>query len=161
MRVFRVGLLGLCALSGCATWVEGSRQLITVTTPPTQAAYCILTRPGSRWTVTTPGTLRVDKSSDDIAIRCSRPGFQDAQAVIPSEIEGWTFGNLAFGGVTAGIDATTGAMFAYPNDVALPMTPLGSAAPLPRLVPPEPSAAPAEPAAPSQPPLPGTLPAEF
>lgn len=165
MRIVRCASFALAALglSGCATFVEGSRQLITVTTPPTQSATCVLTRPGGRWTVTTPGTVRLGKSVDDIAVHCSRPGFRDVTAIIPSELEGWTLGNLATGGVTAGIDAATGAMFAYPGEVQVPMQAGAGAASLPRFVPPPDVAAPPapRPASPSQPPLPGTLPEDF
>ena len=148
--------------SGCATFVEGGRQLIAISTPPTQGAQCLLTRPGGRWAVTTPGVVRIEKSSDDLAIRCSRPGFQDAYSTIPSEIAGWTFGNIAIGVVPVGIDAATGAMFAYPNNFALPLTPGASAATAqPFVPPPDRQSAPTPPARQSGPPLPGTLPENF
>lgn len=164
MRVAQLGLLAfvLLDLSGCATFVDGDRQLIAISTPPTQAAQCILTRPGGRWTVTTPGVVRIEKSSDDITIRCSRPGFQDGYATIPSEIAGWTFGNIAIGVLPAGIDAATGAMFSYPNAFAVRLTPGGSVATAQPFAPLPDSQAPAPPPArPSGTPLPGTLPDNF
>ena len=125
MQVRRGFSLGLAAfgLAGCATFVEGTHQNIAISTPPTQSAYCVLTRPDGRWSVTTPGVVRIEKSMDDLAIRCSRPGYQDVNGTIPSEIEGWTLGNLAFGAVPAGIDAATGAMFRYPDTFEMPMAP--------------------------------------
>ncbi len=173
-------LLGLVAfgLSGCATFVEGSRQNIAISTPPTQSAYCVLTRPGGRWSVTTPGVVRIDKSMDDLAIHCTRAGYRDVDATIPSEIEGWTLGNLAFGVVPAGIDAATGAMFRYPDAFEMPMSPgrgpaegplVGTGAtalpyvaptPLPSLSPPPQQPSPPATPKPTQP-LPGTLPDNF
>jgi hypothetical protein len=175
-RGLSLGLIAL-GLCGCATFVEGTHQNIAISTPPTQSAYCVLTRPDGRWSVTTPGVVWIEKSMDDLAIRCSRPGYQDVNATIPSEIEGWTLGNLAFGAVPAGIDAATGAMFRYPDTFEIPMSPgrasgegplVGPGAtalpyiaptPLPSL-PPRQEAAPVAPATPGQP-LPGTLPDNF
>ena len=159
--------MGALGLSGCATFVEGDRQLIAISTPPTQGAQCVLTRPGGRWTVTTPGVIRIEKSVDDIAIHCARAGYQDAYATIPSEIESWTLGNVALGIVPAGVDAMTGAMFSYPNDFAVRMSPGASSATAQTFVPPPDLQAPPAPAqsAPQTPApgpaLPGTLPDNF
>jgi hypothetical protein len=63
-------------------------------------------------------------------VRCVKPGWQDASAVIPSNFEGWTLGNLLLGGVIGvGIDASTGAMNEYPNAFQVPMTPAAAAEP--------------------------------
>ena len=45
--------------------------------------------------------------------------------MIPSNFEGWTAGNLTFGGVTGlGIDSATGAINEYPYAFKVPMTKL-------------------------------------
>jgi hypothetical protein len=178
----RVGLpfalIGL-GLAGCATFVEGTHQNIAIATPPTQSAYCVLTRPGGRWSATTPGVVWIEKSMDDLAISCSRPGYQDTHGTIPSEIEGWTLGNLAFGAMPAGIDAATGAMFRYPDTFEMPMAPGRTSAegplvgpgatalpyiaptPLPSLPPRQEAAPPTPPLTTPKQPLPGTLPDNF
>ncbi|HEY4941768.1 MAG TPA: hypothetical protein VII56_10095 [Rhizomicrobium sp.] len=169
MRVGRGAMLALLAvgLSGCATWVQGTRQDIAIATPPTQSAVCVVTRKGEHWAVTTPGVLHIDKSIYDLGIHCARQGFEDADATIPSSLESWTLGNLAFGGFPMAIDAADGAMGSYPDAFELRMTPLAGASlpelplvespatPLPSIPRPPP------PPAPSQPPLPGTLPDNF
>jgi uncharacterized membrane protein len=44
-------------------------------------------------------------------IRCVKPDWQDGFATIPSNFEGWTVGNLVFGGlIGVGVDAATGAI---------------------------------------------------
>jgi hypothetical protein len=135
------------ALSGCASIIKGTTQSILITTPPTTGAYCVLTSKEGSWTVTTPGPVKVDKTKDDILIRCTKAGFQDATASIPSDFEGWTLGNLILGGVIGvGVDAATGAMNEYPHAFAVPMTPGTSSttAPMPTL--------PAQPVTPGAPP---------
>ena len=126
-QVMRIRFLLLAAsaaaLSGCATFVDGSNQYITINSGPVHYSHCVLSRPGETFNVTTPGSIHIEKSSDDLNVRCSRPGYADAVGTIPSDVNFWTFGNLATGGVTAVVDAWTGAMFEYPSEFNLPMSP--------------------------------------
>jgi hypothetical protein len=153
--------IAAASLSGCATWLDGTHQNIAISTPPTQGAYCVLTRPGGRFVVTTPGVLHLDKASGDLAIHCSRPGFADADGTIPSEFQGTVLGNLVFGVVPAAVDVADGATHAYPGDFALPMTPLGAARSYAQPVSPYTPARTQPPAPPSGTALPGTLPDNF
>jgi hypothetical protein len=152
-------------LCGCATLGSGTEQYIAISTPPVNSAYCVLTRPGDSWIATTPGVIRIEKSQDDIAVRCTHVGYQDAVATIPAEFENWALGNLAFGGVTVAVDAATGALNSYPQRFVLPMTPgVGSADAQPVLAAPAYAAAAPPPAAPApapRPALPGTMPNNF
>ena len=118
------------ALSGCATIVKGTTQTVAISTPPVEGANCVLSSSQGSWTVTSPGVAKVARSKEDIQIRCNKPGYQEAAATIPSSFEGWTFGNVifgAFGIVTAGVDAATGAVNEYPHVFQVPMFPAGSA----------------------------------
>ena len=47
----------------------------------------------------TPGAVSVERSKEDIVIHCTKPGWQDGFASIPSNFEGWTVGNLLLSGV--------------------------------------------------------------
>ena len=173
MRIAVIVVAAGSVLCGCATFVDGSQQYITISTPPAFYSHCVMSRPGENWNVTTPGFVRVEKSSDDLTIRCARPGYQDMVATIPSDVNLWTFGNLATGGVTAAVDAWTGAMFEYPEEFALTMSPgmtAPNAAPAASTytVPPPPAPPPVSDIAPPEKapasstpdgkPLPGTLP---
>jgi hypothetical protein len=74
-----------------------------------------------------PGVASVEKSKEDIQVRCVKPGWQDAAASIPSNFEGWTVGNLLLGGIIGlGVDAATGAINEYPHTFQIPMTPLAA-----------------------------------
>lgn len=116
-----VAALGI-ALSGCATVIKGTSQSIVITSPPTTGANCILSSKEGNWYVTTPGTVTVSKSKEDILIKCTKPGYQDAANTIPSDFQGWTAGNIILGGlIGVGVDAATGAMNEYPNSYQVPM----------------------------------------
>jgi uncharacterized protein YceK len=117
--------VGVC-LSGCASIIKGTDQSIAVTTPPATGAECILSSREGNWTVRTPGAVTVQKSKEDIQVRCTKPGWQDAVATIPSDFQGWTLGNILIGGVIGlGVDAATGAINEYPHAFQVPMVPLG------------------------------------
>ncbi|HEX4160602.1 MAG TPA: hypothetical protein VHY79_19200 [Rhizomicrobium sp.] len=127
--VAAIGALGV-ALSGCATVVDGTSQSIAITTPPTTGAYCTLTSNEGNVSVLTPGVAHVEKSKEDIVAHCSKEGWQDASATIPSDFQGWTVGNLVLGGVVGfGVDALSGAMHKYPHAYEIPMQPISGTAP--------------------------------
>jgi hypothetical protein len=88
----------MLALRGCASIIRGTDQTIQITTPPTTEANCTLSNPEGNWTVVSPGSVTVQRSKGDIQIRCTKPGWQDGVAAIPSNFEGWTAGNLVAGG---------------------------------------------------------------
>lgn len=108
-------------LSACATIVAGTSQTVTVsTTPP--GASCTLDRIGERVGAIspTPGSVRVDKSKNDLSVTCSKEGFQTATVGHSSNFNGATFGNILVGGVIGVVvDAASGANFNYPPDVRM------------------------------------------
>lgn len=125
MKIARLAATAACCLSlgACATVIKGSSESVAITTPPTTGATCNLTSSQGTWTVVTPGVATVQRSKDNVAIHCTKPGWQDAAAVIPSTFNGWTLGNILIGGlIGAGVDAATGADNDYPNAFQVPMT---------------------------------------
>jgi hypothetical protein len=85
-------------------------------------ADCTLTSDQGSWTVTSPGFAKVQRSKDDMQIRCNKSGYQEAVAMIPSNFEEWTVGNVVFPGpIGVGIDAATGAISQYPHTFQIPM----------------------------------------
>lgn len=114
-----------CALTvlvgACSTIVEGTDQTVTIATDPSGAA-CELTRHGQMIGAVnpTPGSLLVDKSSDNISVICTKEGYQNASGTLASEFEGMTFGNILFGGIIGvAVDASSGAMNEYPASVTI------------------------------------------
>ena len=116
----------LPVLGGCASIVEGTDQQVTVNTTP-EGAKCELTRSGEVIGVAnpTPQTLTLSKSKNDGSIVCEKAGFQSATAVLDSEFEAMTLGNLLVGGVIGvGVDAATGALNEYDSLITVPLTPV-------------------------------------
>jgi hypothetical protein len=110
------------AVSGCASVIKGSTQSIAISTPPTTGATCNLSSAQGSWQVMSPGAVSVEKSKADIQIRCAKYGWQEAASTIPSNFEGWTVGNIVFGGLIGiGVDAATGAINEYPHTFQVPM----------------------------------------
>lgn len=157
MRIVGFALLVLSlALPGCASIIRGTSQSIAITSPPANGAECTLTSAQGSWSVITPGVVAVERSKEDIQARCVKAGYDDGVAMIPSNFEGWTVGNLVFGGlVGVGVDAATGAINQYPKSFQIPMhavqvsvaPPVAAAAPATEA--PPVSAKPAKPAKPS------------
>jgi hypothetical protein len=121
------------ALGGCATIVEGTGQSIQISTSPPGAA-CTVDREGGRLgeIASTPGSLRVDKSKNDLLVTCTKAGFVTATVSNSPRFVGTTFGNILLGGVGGIIvDAASGANFAYPDQVMLQLAPIAPAQPAP------------------------------
>ncbi len=106
--------------------MEGTGQSVSVATTPA-GATCELDRAGSKLgTVNpTPGSLRIDKSKNDIALTCTKAGFQQAAITTSPKFVGTTFGNILFGGlIGVAVDAATGANYEYPSEIKVEMAPI-------------------------------------
>jgi len=122
VRLAAIAALSL-SLGACATVIKGGSQSVAITTPPTTGANCTLSDSEGNWNVVSPGVVTVPRSKNNMAIRCTKEGWQDAAATIPSSFDGWTLGNLIIGGIIGiGVDAATGAINEYPNAFQVPMT---------------------------------------
>lgn len=114
------------SLAGCATVMEGTGQSLAIsTTPP--GALCKITRQGGQLgeVASTPGSIRVDKSGKDISVTCSEAGYQTATVTRSPRFQGTTFGNIILGGgIGAIVDASTGANYEYPGEIALALAPI-------------------------------------
>jgi hypothetical protein len=135
--VAAIAALGI-ALSGCATIIKGTHEVISVNTTPVDGAKCTLINSQGTYYVTTPGTVTVDKTKTDLQITCTKEGYADGHAVDPSKFNGTTAGNILLGGVIGlGVDAASGADNEYESEtVTVPLgTPLSTMTPAPALKP--------------------------
>jgi hypothetical protein len=126
-------------LAGCSSIIEGTSQQISINTNPSGAS-CNLMRKGESIGVlaSTPGSVKIQKTKDDITVLCDKPGFSQASYLNHSGAAGATFGNIVLGGgVGWAVDSATGADNKYDPVVNLTLTPAptGSAPVAPALPP--------------------------
>jgi len=113
----------LCAASvlpGCASIVSGHNQSLSVNTRnevgDLTGAKCTLNNDKGTWYVTTPGSVIVRRSYEDLSVACTAEGEAAGTASVKSSTKGMAFGNILFGGVIgAGVDVATGAAYDYPT----------------------------------------------
>lgn len=120
-RVIVVSVLAaIGALGGCASITSGTSQTIAVETARNDQAVtganCRITSDKGTWNVVTPATFEIPKSSSDARIVCEKAGEPKGEAVAKSSFKSNTVGNVLIGGIIGiGVDAMTGAMWAYPT----------------------------------------------
>ncbi len=105
---------------GCATIVGGTNQTISVETRteagPVTGVQCKLINNKGSWTVITPGMTTVNRSYEDLAVTCEKPGVPTGIASVKSSTKGMAFGNIIFGGlIGASVDVSSGAAYDYPT----------------------------------------------
>lgn len=118
-------------LGGCATIVEGTSQDIMVASDPS-GATCTVSRGGNQIAavIATPAKIHIDKSKNDLAVTCTKQGYEPTTAIFSPKFNGTTFGNILIGGVAgAVVDASTGASYNYPTDMSIAMPQSVAAAP--------------------------------
>jgi hypothetical protein len=129
MKIATIG--ALCALgfalSGCASVIEGTSQLITVNTNPS-GADCSLNRnpEGVIGRVNgTPSGVTIRKTKYDITIKCNKAGYQEATYLNHSGAAGATFGNIVLGGgIGWAVDSASGSDNKYDSPVNVTLVPV-------------------------------------
>jgi len=152
--MFRMCLVVVAAAlsTGCASIVSGQNQSVSVVAKNNGAdvsgAKCQLSNDKGTWFATTPGSVTVRRSFNDLAVNCALDGMSPGLASVKSSTKGMAFGNILLGGVFgAGVDMSTGAAYDYPDIIAIEM---GQTLELP-VKPAEPVKAAAEPAKKAEP----------
>ncbi|MEO3474736.1 hypothetical protein AAFN86_22925 [Roseomonas sp. CAU 1739] len=121
-RLMLLAILGL-GLPACATITTGTSHSLTVITEP-PGAVCELRRSDNIIGVVnpTPGTVRISKSSREIAVRCNRDGLPEAVATVQPGFQAMTAANLLLGGLIGiAVDAASGAAGTYPSSITVAM----------------------------------------
>jgi hypothetical protein len=137
-KICAATMCSMIALSGCASIVDGSTQVLSVKTVESanevSGANCSLTNEKGTWFVNTPGTVSVHRASSDLNIKCSKEGYEAAIKTEQSSTKSMAFGNILFGGVIgAGTDMATGAAYDYPQLITVPLTLKGTGAKQPEV----------------------------
>ncbi len=120
-------------MSGCASITGTTNQNVSVqarepTGVEVLGAKCELSNKKGKWFVTTPGTVGISRSNDDVQVSCTKDGFEEGKQGIVSDTKGMMFGNIIFGGgIGAIIDHTSGAAYEYPSLMRVIMKRVASA----------------------------------
>lgn len=113
--------------SGCASITGTTNQSMSVQTRSQEGkevsgSACELTNNKGKWFVTSPGSVTVTRSNDDMQVLCNKQGLEPGRASVVSETKGSMFGNILFGGgIGAIVDHNTGAAYEYPAFIQLVM----------------------------------------
>ena len=109
-------------ISGCATIVDGTTQSVAISTSPVQGAACTLTNVVGTYSATTPASIIVRRTKNDLTATCTKDGYEPGVSVAPATFGGATFGNIVLGGgVGAIVDAASGANYYYQSPITIPL----------------------------------------
>lgn len=114
------------SFGACASIVEGTSQEIAINTQPPEAS-CELFRDNVVIGIvpSTPGTVTVKKTKQNINVVCKKDGFQQVSQNNKSDFAGASVGNLILGGfVGIAIDAASGATNKYDGEVNIVLQPV-------------------------------------
>jgi hypothetical protein len=115
------------SVSGCASITGSKNQPLSVTATlegkPVVGANCELLNDKGKWFVTTPGSVVILKSYQDLTVTCRKPETKKVGATtFQSTNESSVWGNVLTGGIIGyAVDAGTGAGFSYPPTLNVPM----------------------------------------
>ena len=122
MKRMSIALASLAlSLTGCASITGSTTQNISVQarTPDgkeLKEVQCDLINKRGTYFVTTPGTIVISRSNDDLHVTCRKDAFENGKASVVSDTKGSMFGNILFGGgIGAIVDHNTGSAYEYPN----------------------------------------------
>ena len=115
------------SVSGCASITGSKNQPLSVTATlegkPVVGANCELLNDKGKWFVTTPGSVVILKSYQDLTVTCKKPETKKVgSTTFQSTNESSVWGNVLTGGIIGySVDAGTGAGFSYPPTLNVPM----------------------------------------
>lgn len=113
--------------TGCSSITGTTGQSVSLQTrdkagAEVPGAACELTNNKGKWFVTTPGSVQIRRSNDDMLVQCTKTGHETGQASVVSDTKGSMFGNIIFGGgIGAVIDHNTGSAYEYPTLIQVVM----------------------------------------
>jgi hypothetical protein len=97
--LFTAGISAL-SLTGCATVINGSQQVIKVETPHAINATCELSNSRGSWELkSTPGRIKINRDSEKLDVLCHKKNYADGTLQVSSLYNTGNMGNLIFGGV--------------------------------------------------------------
>lgn len=126
-KFLMLACVSLSILSGCASVTGSPNQSVSVETreqggKQVTGAACELTNNKGKWFVTTPGSVMIHRSNDDMQVMCNKEGYESGRAAVVSDTKGSMFGNIILGGgIGAIIDHNNGSAYEYPTIIQILM----------------------------------------
>ncbi len=123
-----VTVIVLLSLVGCASITGTTNQNVSVQTKESTGtelvgASCELGNKKGKWFITTPGTVGISRSNDDLQVSCTKDGYLQGRQGVVSDTKGMMFGNIIFGGgIGAIVDHNSGAAYEYPSVIQIMMS---------------------------------------
>ena len=112
LRGIACALLAACAVSSCATAINGRTQRVAVASDPPGAQVYVNDAPAGA----TPTFVVVPRRDPDLELRLEKEGYEPAVVALERSRSGWMTGNLLFAGVPIneyGLAQWVGAMVVY------------------------------------------------
>lgn len=112
----------LLLTAGCTTLTQGTSQEIAVTTPEIEGARCVVTDAQGNVLarITAPGSARVSRGRQDLAVSCEKAGFRSGVAQLVSSVSPRSRFQVPLG---YAVDGISGAMWSYPSEVPVMLAP--------------------------------------
>jgi hypothetical protein len=118
----------IISTTGCASITGSSDQTISVQTfaktALLQGVVCEIENDKGKWFVTTPGTVQINRSNEDLVVICKKEGHDMGMANVVSGAGASVAGNVGLallipivGIVGAIVDHHSGATYKYPTNV--------------------------------------------
>lgn len=120
-------IVAVLTIPGCASITGSTTQNISIQTREANGkevseAKCELINKKGTYFVTTPGTISISRSNDDLQVTCRKDGFENGRVGVVSDTKGSMFGNIVLGGgIGAIIDHNNGSAYEYPSFVQVVM----------------------------------------
>ena len=117
----------LIVIQGCASVTGTPNQSVSVQARASNGkevkeAACDLINKRGTWFITTPGTVQIHRSNDDLQVTCRKDGFDNGRASVVSDTKGSMFGNIILGGgIGAVVDHNNGSAYEYPSFIQVIM----------------------------------------
>jgi hypothetical protein len=123
-------LLSLLGLGACASVLDGWSQNVVVKTQSggrdVGGASCTLSNNKGTWYVTSPGSVNVHRSFDDLNVRCEYGGYVPNAGSAPSTTKSLFLGNVIIGWLPgAALDVGDGSAYDYPSPIIVNLQPAG------------------------------------
>lgn len=113
--------VAVIAVSGCASVLERSTQMVRVETPGVIGARCLLETEAHRYQVITPANVKIQRSRKNMTVTCHAQGYQTAAKFVEPHINSTVFYNVTNAGVGALYDMESGASHEYPSLITVAM----------------------------------------